>query len=311
MNTTFYTALIFVLTMCAAHEKPSDYKRGKLKTFGAWLLLILAGLNLFAAFFLANHELEIYNEFDYALAVFTDVIEPGIVLFGWAIYIFKSGPLRSKIWKRVVKSILYSLLSFITLGSVQLGVIAMLLAFGLYIAIGLVDATWNVKLKWTAVGEYVLKSFVTCVLAGFFVLCGFGFFTRDFSAVTIFFFIYAPWFLILLVYYTYLLWRRGPVKGESILLLPLLQKISLFKNYSASNLAVKKDIIRTVLPVLITSTLCPFISALIQLTNGCHGVEWMSLLLLSIPILIILVDLIITYSQKWVYNQGQQEGDKP
>ena len=109
MNTTFYTALIFVLTMCAAHEKPSDYKRGKLKTFGAWLLLILAGLNLFAAFFLANHELEIYNEFDYALAVFTDVIEPGIVLFGWAIYIFKSGPLRSKIWKRVVKSILYSL----------------------------------------------------------------------------------------------------------------------------------------------------------------------------------------------------------
>ena len=39
---TFFTAWFFLFTMYLGHEKPLDYKRGKLKTFGAWLLMVLS-----------------------------------------------------------------------------------------------------------------------------------------------------------------------------------------------------------------------------------------------------------------------------
>ena len=36
------TAFFFLLIMFIGHEKPLNYKRGKLKTFGAWLLVALS-----------------------------------------------------------------------------------------------------------------------------------------------------------------------------------------------------------------------------------------------------------------------------
>ena len=72
-------------------------------------------------------------------------------MFGWAVYIFKSGPLRSKKWKRAVKSILYFLSSFMLLGSSSSDptteYMAMVLTFVLFFTISLIDVQKNKKIN--------------------------------------------------------------------------------------------------------------------------------------------------------------------
>ena len=141
--TAIITTFFFLLTMLVGHEKPCGYKRGKLKTIGAWLLMLLALADMALAVCIALKVEDTYNELDYTLEFFKKYALISILMFGWAVYIFTSGPLRSKKWKRAVKSILYFLSSFMLLGSSGsnplANIMAMVLTFVLFFAISLID----------------------------------------------------------------------------------------------------------------------------------------------------------------------------
>ena len=67
---TFFTAWFFLFTMYLGHEKPLDYKRGKLKTFGAWLLVALSLADMALAVCIALKVQSTYNELDYTFEFF-------------------------------------------------------------------------------------------------------------------------------------------------------------------------------------------------------------------------------------------------
>lgn len=149
-------------------------------------------------------------------------------------------------------------------------------------------------------GKYAVKICVTLTMACFFIVSSVIFKACDgmlFLAV-----FYFPWFFTLFVYYTYLLWSKKPVTGEKVLLLPLLQKISLFQNYSSESISKKKELIKTVLPFLLTSIVCPFISLLYCDDKDDYTIP--ALLCATAPILL-LINLVKAYSIKWLYSQNQ------
>ena len=328
--TAIITTFFFLLTMLVGHEKPCGYKRGKLKTIGAWLLMLLALADMALAVCIALKVEDTYNELDYTLEFFKKYALISILMFGWAVYIFTSGPLRSKKWKRAVKSILYFLSSFMLLGSSGsnplANIMAMVLTFVLFFAISLIDIhkkqnrqenengqiNGNKQIKdqtilysqqvsiWKIMGKYAVKICVTLTMACFFIVSSVIFTACDgmlFLAV-----FYFPWFFTLFVYYTYLLWSKKTVTGEKVLLLPLLQKISLFQHYSAESISKKKELIKTVLPFLLTSIVCPFTSLLY--CDNKHDYTIPGLLCATAPILL-LINLVKAYSIKWLYSQNQ------
>lgn len=328
--TAIITTFFFLLTMLVGHEKPCGYKRGKLKTIGAWLLMLLALADMALAVCIALKVEDTYNELDYTLEFFKKYALISILMFGWAVYIFTSGPLRSKKWKRAVKSILYFLSSFMLLGSSGsnplANIMAMVLTFVLFFAISLIDIhkkqnrqenengqiNGNKQIKdqtilysqqvsiWRIMGKYAVKICVTLTMACFFIVSSVIFTACDgmlFLAV-----FYFPWFFTLFVYYTYLLWSKKTVTGEKVLLLPLLQKISLFQHYSAESISKKKELIKTVLPFLLTSIVCPFISLLY--CDNKHDYTIPGLLCATAPILL-LINLVKAYTIKWLYSQNQ------
>ena len=325
--TSIITAFFFLLTMFIGHEKPLNYKRGKLKTFGAWLLVALSLADIALAVCIALKIQSTYNELDYTFEFFKRYALSSILMFGWAIYIFKSGPLRSKKWKRVVKSILYFLSSLVLLGSSSsdpmTGAVAMVLTFVLFFTILLTDVQKNKKQQenepikeqvifhspkvqfWKRMGRYAVKICVTLAMACFFIVCSDGFTHCDGMFLLAFF--YFPWFAIAFVYYTYLLWNKKPVTGEKILLLPLLQKISLFQNYSADSIPMKKDLIKTVLPFLLTSIICPLVPIFCN-DNQRDDYTFSALLCAIAPILLI-INLVKSYSNKWLYSQKQSKDE--
>ena len=329
------TSLFFLFTMYFGHEKPCEYKRGKLKTFGAWLLMLFALADMALAVCIALKVQDTYNELDYTFDFFKKYALTSILMFGWAMYIFKGGPLRSKKWKRVAKSILYFLSSFMLLGSSSsdpmAGAVAMVITFILFFTILLIDTTGKKNRKiiknqevgsrryieeydilqskqpfeWKVVAKYVTKVLLTLVMTCFYLV---NYFCMESYEQTYFLWIfYNYWCFLLFVYYTYLLWSKKTITGERILLLPLLQRIHLFQEYT-NNMAMKKELIKIVLPILVASTICPFITTLIYLSSNNCKLEIYTLLLVIAPLLLI-INLIKAYTQKWLYSQEQQKDE--
>jgi uncharacterized membrane protein len=330
--TAIITSLFFLLTMYVGHKKPCEYKRGKLKTFGAWLLILFAFADLALAVCIALKVQDTYNEFDYTFEFFKKYALTSILMLGWAMYIFKSGPMRSKKWKRVVKSILYFLSSFMLLGSSSsdpmAGVMAMVITIVLFFTMLLMTRKnkrkaienkqqignskdieeYNAlqsKLSFErkVAAKYVAKVLLTLVMACFFIV---SYNLMDEYRWSFFLsFFYAPWFIVLFVYYASLIWSKSTVTGEKVLLLPLLQKIHLFKEYSNS-ITMKRELIKTILPFLTTSTICPFVATLIYWSCNKRNLDIYVLLLIIAPILLI-INLTKAYSQKWLYSQEKQK----
>lgn len=330
------TSLFFLLTMYLGHEKPCEYKRGKLKTFGAWLLMLLALFYMVLAVSVALKVQDTYNELDYTFELFKMCALLSILMFGWAMYIFKSGPLRSKKWKRVTKSILYFLSSCILLGSSSpdpmAEIMAMIINLVLFFAILLIDVNrknkrnvlenrqigmgnpieeydivqTNSVIEWKVIGKCAVKVFATLIMACFLLINGQ---IDDYKWCHFVASFYDPLYIIFFVYYACLIWSKKDVTGEKMLLLPLLQKIHLFKEYSNSSIAMKKELIKIVLPFLITSIICPFIATLIYWSCNERDLDIYVLLLVIAPILFI-INLTKAYAQKWLYSQEQQKDEQ-
>ena len=96
---------LFVVTFGVGNNKPKEYKRGVVKTIFAWLLIILA-ITLFIKDFMNALNTGLFE------IMFRNIYFPSLFLL-WGIFILNCGPLYSPIWKRIVKTILYILFSFL------------------------------------------------------------------------------------------------------------------------------------------------------------------------------------------------------
>ena len=68
---------------------------------------------------------------------------------------------------------------------------------------------------------------------------------------------------------------------------------------------MKKDLIKTVLPFLLTSIICPFVSLF---CNDEDNYTLPALLCAIAPILLI-INLTKSYSNKWLYSQKQSKDE--
>lgn len=89
------TVFFFLLTMFIGHEKPLNYKRRKLKTFGAWLLVTLSLADMALAVCIALKVQSTYNELDYTFKFFKRYALSSILMFGWQ-YIFSKVDLYAR-----------------------------------------------------------------------------------------------------------------------------------------------------------------------------------------------------------------------
>lgn len=329
---------VFLATMCIAHVKPFGYERGKWKTIGAWLLLVLALADIVQSVAQALIVMNTYHEQNYAFEVFMQKAQFSILLFGWSLYIFKSGPFRSSALKRTIKSIIYFLITFLTLASCNLrhvlyatdGILAQLFCWGtssvLFILILLSDFKWSdfvcalkdfIKpIRCLIVADsqqssaeqnnakIIKRALLTLLMLGIFVMGSVSLLQEHyyFSMVP-FAFIYIPWFIILFCYFTYYIWHEGSLSGDKVLLLPLLQRLRLFTNYETNSLSMRKELMRIVLPFLSTSVLCPFVSTLLLINDDDRVMLTVAALLCSLPVVLLVRGLILAYAKEWLYNR--------
>lgn len=121
---------------------------------------------------------------------------------------------------------------------------------------------------------------------------------------------YIPCFIIMLFYYLRLIWSNAKVTGDKILLLPLLQKVNLFKTYN-DNLKGKKELAKTVLPFLLSMIICPLLTSILY-ENVLHRRSqngWL-LMLLLIPPIILVISIARSFVQSWVSQNYHSEDEE-
>lgn len=98
-----FFSLFFLLSSIGNH-KPKGYKRGIVKSLFAWLLMTLAIVLFF------RDVVAIINNAPYLVGKHLDK-SYYLSIFFWGLYLFYCGPMYSKIWKRIIKTILYIFLT--------------------------------------------------------------------------------------------------------------------------------------------------------------------------------------------------------
>lgn len=118
---------------------------------------------------------------------------------------------------------------------------------------------------------------------------------------------YIPCFIIMLIYYLRLIWSNAKITGAKMLLLPLLQKINMFKAYN-DNTTCKKELARTVLPFLLSMIICPILTSILYENvlhhRSQHG--WLMILLL-IPPIILVISIAKSFVQSWAGQKDHNE----
>lgn len=115
---------------------------------------------------------------------------------------------------------------------------------------------------------------------------------------------YIPCFSIIGIYYLLLIWRKGKVAGTQILLLPLLQKVNLFKTY-VNTPKDKQALVKTVLPFLLSMGICPMLTSILYgnyYLNNEQNILLMIILLL--PPSILVISFAKSFAQCWINQRG-------
>lgn len=115
-------------------------------------------------------------------------------------------------------------------------------------------------------------------------------------------FFYIPCYSIIVVYYLWLIWSNRKITGDKILLLPLLQKVNLFKIYK-DDFNGRIELVKTVLPFLLSIFICPMLTSILY--DGRHGryQEWLMVILLLPPV-ILAISLTKRLMQSWVNQKN-------
>lgn len=122
---------------------------------------------------------------------------------------------------------------------------------------------------------------------------------------------YIPCCFIIATYYLWLIWSQGKVTGAKMLLLPLLQRVNLFKAYK-DDLNGKMELAKTVLPFLLSVFICPMLTSILYY-NVCYNQhrqqEWLMVILLLPPVILV-ISLAKSLVQSWVSQNDHCEVEK-
>lgn len=114
--------------------------------------------------------------------------------------------------------------------------------------------------------------------------------------------VYIPYFLFLYAYYIRAIWKYGrEITKEQILLLPVLQRINILKDYSNLNPTDKIRLFNTTFYGLVLSVLCPAIVSTMYYDMGHHIGDYYGLCycLLSLPIMVWSIGIMRGKFQNW------------
>lgn len=132
------------------------------------------------------------------------------------------------------------------------------------------------------------KILVNILLIGIFTYC-MGCMDEGNSLTAWMIIVYIPYYLILTLYYSRLIWKYGnKISKEQILLLPLLNKLKILRDYDSSNVNDKKTLFSISFYGLILSVLCPAIVSTMYYDFSHEIQEYYGLcyLLLSTPVIV-------------------------
>lgn len=122
---------------------------------------------------------------------------------------------------------------------------------------------------------------------------------------------YIPCFIIMLIYYLLLIWSEGKATGAKMLLLPLLQRVNLFRTYQ-DDLKGKIELAKTVLPFLLSVFICPMLTSILYY-NVCYNKhsqqEWLIVILLLPPVILV-ISIAKSRVQSWVSQNDHSEIEK-
>ena len=119
---------------------------------------------------------------------------------------------------------------------------------------------------------------------------------------------YIPCYFIIMTYYLWLIWSKGKATGAKMLLLPLLQRVNLFRTYQ-DDLKGKIELAKTVLPFLLSVFICPMLTSILYY-NVCYNKhsqqEWLMVILLLPPVILV-ISLAKSWVQSWVSQNDHSE----
>lgn len=145
------------------------------------------------------------------------------------------------------------------------------------------------------------KILVSIGLAGIFGYC-IGCIDEGDSLTAWMIIIYIPMFIILYVYYMRLIWKHGcNVTKEQLLLLPLLQKFNILRDYSGS-INDRKRLFSTSFYGIILSVFCTAIVSTMYY-DMCHNISnyyGICYMLLSLPIVVWAIGIAKAVFQNWL-----------
>lgn len=230
------------------------------------------------------------------------------LIFGWGVYTLISTPMYSPIWKRVIKTILYILMSIVlyacansidelaTLWYLGAEFLLMIVLLILNLNQVRIERDQNKKRKpqtynW---GRLIIKTLGSLFVPILLLLCSAWLDKRDYAPWILF---YLPYYLLLFIYYERLIWKNNKPFG-AIFMLPLLNRIGLYQSYS-NLFDFKKNLLITIMPAILISIVLPFIASLI---SGSRENELICHILLALPILAWIVGLVYSYSLNWLYS---------
>ena len=237
-----------------------------------------------------------------------------ILILGWGIYILLTKPMYSPIWKLIVKCILYILISISIFGVSHSDEFTRLLGIGIeFVSMALLiwlnlsgerkteqnnqKQTKNKPIDYKRVILKIILSFVMIVYC----ISSLSFIDEG-DGLTVFGIIfYIPCFVVLVAFYLYLLWRRQQISGSDILLLPLLQRVKLFKSYSNTT-DEKKALTQTTLPFILSMIICPMLTSILYFNvryNEPEELGWL-IIFLFIPPILLLAGLATGFSKYWI-----------
>lgn len=119
---------------------------------------------------------------------------------------------------------------------------------------------------------------------------------------------YIPCYCIIVTYYLWLIWSKGKATGAKMLLLPLMQRVNLFRTYK-DNFDGKVELAKTVLPFLLSVFICPMLTSILYY-NVCYNKhsqqEWLIVILLLPPVILV-ISLAKSWVQSWVNQNDHSE----
>ena len=119
---------------------------------------------------------------------------------------------------------------------------------------------------------------------------------------------YIPCCFIITTYYLWLIWSKGKATGAKMLLLPLLQRVNLFRTYQ-DDLKGKIELAKTVVPFLLSVFICPMLTSILYY-NVCYNKhsqqEWLMVILLLPPVILV-ISLAKSWVQSWVSQNDHSE----